>query len=274
MAPLSLTSTQFVFSGESLLLGPIFALLVQALVAAHSLFARRRSLFYGAFIVLVLLRLLDVILNFYFSSLDEETFYSVYFLQIIVEWIAGNILPILNLTRLHAVCMRSKPNTVRALAVCTAACLCLHNISCIWYLVNLASGSSLKGNDLIYAAWSCCDAIVNTSISIVFVMFLESVVGKAHSNQKSLHRTLYNVKFLLASDVAIIVASDVLQLAAPTVDPLWIVYFFAEAYRVCMLSRFLILLNQIMQRKQPVPSALISSHIGGKVPISRTVSRR
>ncbi|KAI9221161.1 hypothetical protein BC828DRAFT_381759 [Blastocladiella britannica] len=242
------SSGPFVYSGESLLLGPTYILLLQAFYDAKYLYARRKSRYYVAFLVLVVLRIFDIVCNSTVTVLDPAQSRIVYYIQIILEWVTGNLLPILNLIRLNATCKTTYPKLVRVLVVCTTICLIFHNTSVTMYIINWTLGVSLENDDMVFAIWSVMDAVLNATVSFAFVMHLEKVVGDAHSSHHTaLRRTLFKVKLLLASDATIIMVSDGIQLGKVSIDPMWSLYYFAESYRLCMLAQFLVLLNQVMR---------------------------
>ncbi|KAI9221162.1 hypothetical protein BC828DRAFT_381769 [Blastocladiella britannica] len=253
----TLTSSHYVLSGESFLLGPTLILLSGALIEAYGLCKSHRSYYYVAFLVLVILRVLDVSVNSYMWASDASTRHSLFYAQITIEWIAGHLLLILNLIRLHVVCATTRPKIVRFLVGCTICILLLLNFTSGYYLVDWLMGSSIKNTDRAYAAWSGFDALLNATISLVFVVHLEAVVVEANANQAYLRRTLFKVKALLASDATIILTSALIQLCGPDLDPLWSVYFFSEGFRLCMVSHFLVLLNRIMRQDRRLQSVRV-----------------
>ncbi|KAI9216174.1 hypothetical protein BC828DRAFT_394101 [Blastocladiella britannica] len=59
---------QFIYSGESLFFGPTLVLFCSAFLSAKKLLDIRRSKYYAAFMVLTVLRMLDVCISSYVWS--------------------------------------------------------------------------------------------------------------------------------------------------------------------------------------------------------------
>ncbi|KAI9217673.1 hypothetical protein BC828DRAFT_390568 [Blastocladiella britannica] len=241
------TRIPFGYSSSSILLGPTIALRLQALYFAWKLHRSTSSRFHKSLISITVLRIIDNTLNCTEFNVDWSIGLPLVVLQCIVEWMAGVTLPILNAIRLRAVCEKNWKHSVKVLlGLVGVSILMLTGVTLILIVAYLTGNSTAFGYAF-YAGWSLFDSILATLISALFLIELQSATG----GRRDLQLVLTEVKFVLISDVITMLACNVLEIAAPTVDPLWALYNLCDAFRVFMFIKFLASLNFLMKRRAP-----------------------
>ncbi|ORZ36890.1 hypothetical protein BCR44DRAFT_1431931 [Catenaria anguillulae PL171] len=107
-------------------------------------------------------------------------------------------------------------------------------------------------------AWSIFDAIVNTTISITFLVLLRRI-GSSHTGgsrqRRGFLRMLTSVSWILGLECSLIIFANILVRVDQSLDPQWTTLYVGEALRMRLFVAFLQRLNRMLRNKAAAPPA-------------------
>ncbi|KAI9159375.1 hypothetical protein H9P43_008715 [Blastocladiella emersonii ATCC 22665] len=245
----------FIWSPASALAGMTLLMYSLALVTSTRLYLRTKTRYYAILSGVALGRVyITIALTATYASPEMcPVEYSL--IATLLEGICGSVFVCLNVRRLYVTCYKRYKRAVQILLFGAAAAVTLLATCTVWYLTltwnsYFAAAESKAANEAVYTSWFIVDCLVNSSISLLFVLFLRdlTVVPAGGVTMRSdMVGLTRHIQFLLLGEVSLILFTTIGRFVDPGFDPSWFTFFFADAVRLRIFSSFLDGLNRVMK---------------------------
>ncbi|KAJ3353679.1 hypothetical protein GGF32_002910 [Allomyces javanicus] len=217
---------------------------------AVRLFIRRRSWFYAAMLVLTLMELYD--LTFIQFFLYNRATVAQMVLDYLACAIFAVLFAVLNLVRFRQVAGPTWPRTTSVLVLCTgvfAAYWAVHTCFGWYYIASTGRYGNIVITTQMFAVGYLLDVILNAALSTAFLLHLRSM-SRGNVFRTGMQRYVTKAHTLLVLESLSIAVAFALQLIDPTLDPLWLLMFLAQAVRMAAYCKLLHLLTRIMAQRK------------------------
>ncbi|KNE69706.1 hypothetical protein AMAG_14253 [Allomyces macrogynus ATCC 38327] len=257
----SITGDMFAWSPSTCIFTLILVLYATTTWNAVHLFWRKRSRFYAAILILIVTQLYDMIFSLFLLYGAGATP-----AQMVIDYLACAMFTVLfswlNFLRFRQFGGSSWPRATKLLGGCTVVLSVYWAVHMLlgWYLIGSTGhyGNFAYTNQM-FAAGYLYDAALNAALSTAFLVQLRAM-ARDNVFRSGLQRYVTKAQFLLVLESASLAAVLALQLIDPTVDPIWLLVYFAQAIRMAAYCTLLHLLTRIMApAKGPSPGGHSSS---------------
>ncbi|KNE71246.1 hypothetical protein AMAG_15900 [Allomyces macrogynus ATCC 38327] len=260
----SITGGGFVWSSSTFILALVLVLYASTTWNAVRLFWRRRSRFYAAMLVLIVVQLYDMTFTLFWLYTGATT------VQMVLDYLACAtftiLFSVLNLLRFRQIGEATWPRTTIFLGMCTAlfAIYWVTHMIIGWYSIASTGCYGLPGgvtNDM-FAIGYLSDAALNGALSTAFLVQLRAM-SRGNVFRAGMQRYVTKAQFLLVFESVSLAAVLALQLIDPAVDPLWMTAYLAQGIRMAAYCTLLDLLTRIMARRRKASRITQSTSLSG-----------
>ncbi|KAJ3348976.1 hypothetical protein GGF32_005882 [Allomyces javanicus] len=250
----------FQWSPSTFIFTLVLALYANTIWRAASLYWHRKSWFYAAMLVLIGAELYD--LFFFLFGLQPGIFdlqpSAATSVQMALDYLAGATLTILfasmNFVRFRQIGGSTWPRTTNVLALCTVL-LAVYWISVMiygfWNIVSFGQYGDAYITSQLWGTGYLIDATLNAALSTAFLVHLR-VMARGNLLRTGLRRYVAKAQALLVLESVSIISVLAVQLIDITIDPLWLLFYLAQAspsVRSAAYCMLLQLLTRIMSQR-------------------------
>ncbi|KAJ3367230.1 hypothetical protein GGF31_007648 [Allomyces arbusculus] len=214
--------------------------------AVH-LFWRKRSRFYASMLVLIVTQLYDMIFSLFLLYGVGATP-----AQMVLDYLACAtftvLFSVLNFLRFRQFGGSSWPRATKFLGACTVVLSVYWAVHMLlgWYLIGSTGHyGNFDYTNQMFAAGYLYDAALNAALSTAFLVQLRAMT-RGNVFRAGLQHYVTKAQLLLVLESVSLAAVLALQLIDPTVDPIWLLVYFAQAIRMAAYCTLLHLLTRIM----------------------------
>ncbi|KAJ3366233.1 hypothetical protein GGF32_006682 [Allomyces javanicus] len=263
---MALTEPTFVWSASAFLLGAIVMLDLNTFGTAIALYRLKKSGYYLALVGVTVAHMLDLIMENIGYQKNAEVGVTMPISQTVLEclsllfaWAGACGFITLNFLRFRGICGRALHSAVfHAIQGGVGLFIALYTANTAAYFVLLIQEGngdapiSTDITDTLNLASTLCDAVINGTISILFLKHLSTLVGDAQSAdvgfREGLGSLLNKARIALWFEAVLILSTNMVVAAAPDWDPCWSSVYLAESVRLRIFCVFLETLARIMRR--------------------------
>ncbi|KAL7749181.1 hypothetical protein RI367_005331 [Sorochytrium milnesiophthora] len=235
--------------------GAAVTLEVLAIGSVSTTLLRKRTRFYQMLLVTLLCAFIDLIFNGIFGSGDRDTVRDA--IWCLASWcgVCGfNVNSYSRLGGLMGSRHRRSHRALGCLVVVPILLYTLYTFDTLWIYNTDADNplGTLGDTALVGDVWSIVDATVSATLSACFVYMLQEKTRDGIELCHGYNDLLFHVKVMLSVEATLIVVLAAVNIASPSFDPLLLTFYFAEAFRYLIYSRFLHNLNTMMCRPRDI----------------------
>ncbi|KNE69703.1 hypothetical protein AMAG_20025 [Allomyces macrogynus ATCC 38327] len=250
----SITGDTFAWSPSTCLFTLIVVLYAATTWRTVHMFARKRSWFYAAMLVLIITQLYDMAC--FVFGLQGGADSPALLVLVAFDDLACAVFTVLfasmNLVRFRQIGASMWPRTTKLLVGCTVL-LAAYWTAIVgygwWYL---AAFRNYANSAIMNEAWAVgylVDAVLNAILSMSFFVHLR-IMAKGNGFRAGLQRYVAKAESLLVLESISLVSVLALQLIDPTADPLWLTWYLAQGVRMLAYCTLIQLLSRIMSHRR------------------------
>ncbi|KAL7753269.1 hypothetical protein RI367_001044 [Sorochytrium milnesiophthora] len=173
---------------------------------------------------------------------------------IVFAWCNNAFFTVLNYLRLKPLVDKTYPKASIAIACAVAASWILCTVNNIMFFVMYSNAANLPYvsptvPDIIYEYWVIVDCIVNTGISVLFLRVLGKMLNSSDATLRPEAPALIReIRVLLVVECVAFISVNGMLITWPDLDPLQLLPYVVESFRLNLFAQFLTLLLRVLRR--------------------------